>query len=238
MADPSSAVLRVEAVIKEFGERVVSRVLHGIDLAIDRGDFVALVGPSGCGKSTLLNLVGLLDRPTSGRVILDGRDTGPLDDSDLTELRGKTLGFIFQFHHLLPDFTAVENVMLPSWAEEGAPTRAMRQRAEELLAEVGVAERMRARVTELSGGQQQRVAIARARAHDPALVLADEPTGNLDTESSREAFALMRRFNRERRTAFLIVTHDRSIAAQCDRTIEMLDGRIVADELHPATEVS
>ena len=234
MADAPPPVLRVEAVVKEFGERVITRVLHGVDLTLDRGEFVALVGPSGCGKSTLLNLIGLLDRPTLGRVILDDRDTAPLDERGLTELRGKTLGFIFQFHHLLPDFTAVENVMLPSWAEAGAPTPEMRRRAEALLVDVGVGDRMGVRVTDLSGGQQQRVAIARALAHDPALVLADEPTGNLDTESSREAFALMRRFNRERGTTFLIVTHDRSIAAQCDRTVEMLDGRIVEDRRHEA----
>ncbi len=222
-------VLRVTGVTKEFGERVVTRVLHGIDLVLERGEFAALVGPSGCGKSTLLNLIGLLDRPTAGHVFVDGRDTTGLDDAELTRYRGRTLGFIFQFHHLLPDFTALENVMLPAWADAGFPEDESRKRAEELLRDVGVGAKMNARATDLSGGQQQRVAIARALAHGPTLVLADEPTGNLDTESSREAFALMRRFNRERRTTFLIVTHDRSIAAQCDRTIEMLDGKIVAD---------
>ncbi|CAN5332667.1 ABC transporter ATP-binding protein [soil metagenome] len=231
MADaPRAPVLRASGVTKEFGTRVVTRVLHGVDLTLAHGEFAALVGPSGCGKSTLLNLIGLLDRPTSGRVLLLDRDTTPLDDRALTALRGNTLGFIFQFHHLLPDFTALENVMLPSWADAGFPSAAMHARAEELLREVGVGERMTYRATDLSGGQQQRVAIARALAHDPALVLADEPTGNLDTESAKEAFALMRRFNRERETTFLIVTHDRGIAAQCDRTIEMVDGRIVSDE--------
>ena len=230
MADADDApVLRVEHVEKEFGDRVVTRVLFGIDLELQHGEFAALVGPSGCGKSTLLNVVGLLDRPTRGRVVLEGRDTTPLDDGALTEYRGKTLGFIFQFHHLLPDFTALENVMLPSWAEEGLPSAKARARAEALLSDVGLASRIHARATDLSGGQQQRVAIARALAHGPSLVLADEPTGNLDTESSNEAFALMRRFNRERKTTFLIVTHDRGIAARCDRVIEMVDGKIVAD---------
>jgi len=227
MADaPKPAVVRVENVVKEFGTRVVSRVLHGIDLQLESGEFAALVGPSGCGKSTLLNLIGLLDRPTSGRVWLQARDTTPLDDDDLTAFRGETLGFIFQFHHLLPEFTALENVMIPAWARAGTPSDAIRTRAEELLAAVGLGDRMKSRATDLSGGQQQRVAIARALAHHPALVLADEPTGNLDTESSNEAFALMRRFNRELGTTFLVVTHDRRIADQCDRTIEMLDGRI------------
>ena len=223
---PKPPVLRVENVVKEFGTRVVTRVLHGVDLTLEPGEFAALGGPSGCGKSTLLNLMGLLDRPTSGRVWLQGRDTTPLDDEDLTAFRGETLGFIFQFHHLLPEFTALENVMIPAWARAGFPSRAIRERAEELLAAVGLADRMKARATDLSGGQQQRVAIARALAHHPALVLADEPTGNLDTESSKEAFALMRRFNEELGTTFLIVTHDLRIAAECDRTLEMLDGRI------------
>ncbi|HEX7603347.1 MAG TPA: ABC transporter ATP-binding protein [Polyangiaceae bacterium] len=227
MADaPKPPVLRVESVVKEFGTRVVTRVLHGIDLSLEQGEFAALVGPSGCGKSTLLNLIGLLDRPTSGRVWLLGRDTTPLDDDDLTVFRGETLGFIFQFHHLLPEFSALENVMIPAWARAGFPSRAIRERAEELLAAVGLSDRMKTRATDLSGGQQQRVAIARALVTNPSLILADEPTGNLDTESSKEAFALMRRFNRELGTTFLIVTHDLRIAAECDRTIEMLDGRI------------
>jgi lipoprotein-releasing system ATP-binding protein len=236
MADGAKGpVVRVASVTKEFGERVVTRVLHGIDLVLEHGEFAALVGPSGCGKSTLLNLIGLLDRPTTGKLFVEERDTTDLDDVELTRYRGRTLGFIFQFHHLLPDFTALENVMLPAWADAGYPEQESRQRAEALLREVGVGPKMNARATDLSGGQQQRVAIARALAHGPALVLADEPTGNLDTESSQEAFALMRRFNRERGTTFLIVTHDRAIAAKCDRTIEMVDGRIVADRKTPPT---
>jgi lipoprotein-releasing system ATP-binding protein len=227
MAD--ATVLRVERVVKEFGERVITRVLHEVDLELARGEFTTLMGPSGSGKSTLLNLIGLLDRPTSGRIAIDGHDTTDLDDIAITGFRGRTLGFVFQFHHLLPAFTAVENVMLPAYAEQGFPSRQMRDRATELLRAVGLADKIGARITEMSGGQQQRVAVARALAHDPILVLADEPTGNLDTATSDEVFGLLRRFNRERGTSFLIVTHDPRIAARSDRVIEIVDGRIVRD---------
>ncbi len=229
MAD-APPVCRVEGVVKDYGDGVVTRVLHGIDLELRAGELVALIGPSGSGKSTLLNIIGLLDRPTAGRVVLGGRDATGLDDAGLTALRGRTLGFIFQFHHLLPAFTATENVMLPAYAEQGFPTAAMRQRARALLEAVGLGHKLDARVTELSGGQQQRVAVARALAHEPRLVLADEPTGNLDTEAAHEVFALMRRFNRERHTTFLVVTHDGRIAERCDRVLEILDGRIRAGE--------
>ena len=226
MADP---ILSVTAVVREYGERVRTRALDGVDLVLDRGEFVALIGPSGSGKSTLLNIIGLLDRPTSGRVVLAGTETSRLDDSALTALRARTLGFIFQFHHLLPAFTAVENVMLPAWADEGVPSREMRTRATALLEAVGLADRISYKANDLSGGQQQRVAIARALVREPALVLADEPTGNLDTHSSDEIFELMRRFNRERRTTFLVVTHDSRIADRCDRVVEIVDGRIRSD---------
>lgn len=219
-------VLRVEELVKEFGERVVTRVLHGVHVQLQRGELVALIGPSGSGKSTLLNIIGLLDRPTSGRVVLQGRDTSELDDEALTHMRGTSLGFVFQFHHLLPAFSALENVMVPAYAQRGYADAQMRARAREMLVAVGLEQKVLARVTELSGGQQQRVAIARALAHEPALVLADEPTGNLDTASADEVFELMRRFNRERSTTFLVVTHDPRIAARCGRVIEIVDGRV------------
>ncbi|KYF63557.1 ABC transporter ATP-binding protein [Sorangium cellulosum] len=226
MADP---LLVVEGVVKEYGQAVVSRALDGVDLRMEKGEFAALIGPSGSGKSTLLNIIGLLDRPTRGRVVVDGKDTTGLDEASLTRLRAQTLGFVFQFHHLLPMFTALENVMLPAWGDEGFPSSTMKARAAELLGAVGLADRMNFRATALSGGQQQRVAIARALSRRPPLVLADEPTGNLDTESSAEVFALMRRFNRELGTTFLVVTHDPRIAGQCDRVIEIVDGRIASD---------
>ena len=230
MADP---LLLVEGVVKEYGEAVVTRALAGVDLRLDKGEFAALIGPSGSGKSTLLNVIGLLDRPTRGRVGLDGTDTSGLGEASLTKLRARTLGFVFQFHHLLPMFTALENGMLPAWGDDGLPSSTMTERAIELLREVGLADRMSYRATALSGGQQQRVAIARALSRRPPLVLADEPTGNLDTESSADVFALMRRFNRELGTTFLVVTHDPRIADQCDRVIEVVDGRIARDHARP-----
>jgi lipoprotein-releasing system ATP-binding protein len=226
----SEPLLVVEEVSKDYGERVVTHALSGVSFTVEAGEFAALIGPSGSGKSTLLNLVGLLDRPTSGRVQLAGRDTGDLDERGLTALRGETLGFVFQAHLLLPAFSALENVMLPSWAQGGLPDAGMRARAAEMLDDVGLAGLHHRRVTELSGGQQQRVAIARALAHRPALVLADEPTGNLDTETSDAVFGVLRALNRELGTSFLIVTHDVRIAARCDRVIEIVDGRIRSDE--------
>jgi lipoprotein-releasing system ATP-binding protein len=222
-------ILSVQQVTREYGERVRTRALAGVDVVLDSGEFVALIGPSGSGKSTLLNIIGLLDRPTSGRVILAGTDTSHLDERALTALRARTLGFVFQFHHLLPAFTATENVMLPEWADRGIPTREMRTRAAAILDAVGLSDRAHFKITDLSGGQQQRVAIARALVRRPPLVLADEPTGNLDTESSNEIFELMRRFNRELGTTFLIVTHDPRIAGRCNRVIEIVDGRVKSD---------
>jgi lipoprotein-releasing system ATP-binding protein len=225
-------ILRVEGVVRDYGGNghPVTRALAGVDVALGRGELAALIGPSGSGKSTLLNVIGLLDRPTAGRVVLDGIDTTPLDDRALTRLRGRMLGFVFQFHHLLPAFTALENVMLPAWGDEGVPSADMRVRAVRMLEAVGLADRMTYRTNDLSGGQQQRVAIARALARQPALVLADEPTGNLDTVSSDDVFELMRRFNRELRTTFLVVTHDSRIADRCDRVIEIVDGAIRSDQ--------
>lgn len=227
MGDGPSLV--VENVVKEYGDVVKTRALDGVNAELGRGELVAMIGPSGSGKSTLLNIIGLLDRPSSGRVVLDGIDTGTLDDRGLTELRARRLGFVFQFHHLLPAFTAVENVMLPAWGDRGFPSRALRDRAEAMLRTVGLADRLTYRITHLSGGQQQRVAIARALVHEPQLVLADEPTGNLDTASADDVFALMRQLNRERGTTFLVVTHDSRIAERCDRVIELVDGRVRTD---------
>jgi lipoprotein-releasing system ATP-binding protein len=165
-------------------------------------------------------------------VILAGTNTAELNDAKLTQLRAKSLGYVFQFHHLLPAFTALENVMLPGWADEGFSSRTMREQAEELLKSVGLADRMRFRTTDLSGGQQQRVAIARALSCRPPLVLADEPTGNLDTGSANEIFELMRKFNREDGTTFLVVTHDERIAARCSRVVEIVDGHIRDDRMN------
>ena len=223
-------MLRLAGVRKSYniGTPVEAEILHGIDLTIEPGEFAALVGPSGSGKSTLLNIVGLLERPTSGQVLIAGRDTGTLDEAALTELRGRTLGFVFQFHHLLPAFTALENVMMPTIIDRGVADEAGTARARELLELVGLAEHAYKKPAHLSGGQQQRVAIARALTMNPPLVLADEPTGNLDTHTADEIFALLRDVNREHRTAFVIVTHDPRLAQRCDRQVALVDGTIVA----------
>jgi lipoprotein-releasing system ATP-binding protein len=219
-------ILRVEGVVKDYGTKVKTRALAGVSMALHAGELVALIGPSGSGKSTLLNIIGLLERPTEGRVVLDGVDTSGLDEASLTSLRARKLGFVFQFHHLLPAFTALENVMLPAWGDEGVPSAPMRARAEELLNAVGLSDRMHYKATDLSGGQQQRVAIARALSRKPPLLLADEPTGNLDTASADAVFALLRQLNREIATSGLIVTHDPRIAERCDRTITIIDGSV------------
>jgi len=228
MAEP---VIELAGITKDYGEKVISRVLHGIDLAVQPGELVALVGPSGSGKSTLLNIMGLLDRPTRGTVSLDGVDASGLDDAGLSSLRGRTLGFVFQFHHLLPAFTALENVLLPLYAATGARDRSMDERARELLAAVGLTGFERHKATELSGGQQQRVAIARALVRSPRLVLADEPTGNLDTQAADSIFAMLGRLNERQGTALVVVTHDPRLAARCHRVVELVDGRVVRDAI-------
>jgi lipoprotein-releasing system ATP-binding protein len=227
MAEP---VLRLAGVVKDYGDEAVrTRVLHGVDLTVEAGEFTALVGPSGSGKSTLLNLVGLLDRPTAGRITIAGQDIGALDDAGLTRYRGRTIGFVFQFHHLLPEFSALENVMIPMMADKGRPDPSMSECAAHLLGLVGLAAHVSKRPGQLSGGQQQRVAIARALAMNPRVVLADEPTGNLDTHSADEVFALLRDASRKAGVTFLVVTHDPRLADRCDRIVELVDGRIVSD---------
>ncbi|MFG1349348.1 ABC transporter ATP-binding protein [Xanthobacter autotrophicus] len=224
-------VLALEAIRKSYaiGTAVETEVLHGIDLTVRAGEFVALIGPSGSGKSTLLNIIGLLDSPTSGRLAVAGADTTQLDDAARTRLRGHAIGFVFQYHYLISAFTAAENVMMPMLVDQGRADRRMEQRADELLEWVGLSRWRNNRATNMSGGQQQRVAIARALAMEPALVLADEPTGNLDTASADSVFALLRRINAERGTTFLVVTHNMALAERCDRIVELVDGRINAE---------
>ena len=223
-------VLGLEAIRKSYGSKETStEVLHGIDLQLVRGEFAALIGPSGSGKSTLLNLIGLLDRPDGGELFIDGRRCAGLDDDELTRLRGEHIGFVFQHHHLIPAFTAEENVAMPLLVARGRPDARMFEHAAGLLEQVGLGAQRHSLAARLSGGQQQRVAIARALARSPALVLADEPTGNLDTHSADAVFALLREVNRRLGTTFLIVTHDPRLAARCDRIIEMVDGAIVTD---------
>jgi lipoprotein-releasing system ATP-binding protein len=223
-------ILRLSDIHRSYnvGTPVETEVLHGISLTLQHAEFVALKGPSGSGKSTLLNIIGLLERPTSGTLSIAGQQTGELDDAAITALRGATIGFVFQFHHLLPAFTALENVLMPSIIAHGTATAEAGATALELLARVGLKGSEYKRPGELSGGMQQRVAIARALSLKPRLILADEPTGNLDTVSADEVFELLREFNRDHGSACLIVTHDPRLAARCDRIIELVDGRLVA----------
>jgi lipoprotein-releasing system ATP-binding protein len=227
----AAQTLRLEDVRKSYntGTPLETEVLHGIDLVLARGEFAALIGPSGSGKSTLLNVIGLLDPPNAGRLFIEGREAGKLDDAAMTRLRGRAIGFVFQYHYLLPAFTALENVMMPALAARGRPDDEMRATAARLLEDVGLARWRDKKTGELSGGQQQRVAVARALAMKPALVLADEPTGNLDTQSADGVFELLRRVNEASGTTFLIVTHDPRLAQRCDRIVELVDGRIVGD---------
>ncbi|MCB9600326.1 MAG: ABC transporter ATP-binding protein [Sandaracinus sp.] len=226
----SGPILELEDLHKSFGEGEARvEVLHGIDLTVHPGELVALIGPSGSGKSTLLNLLGLLDRATSGSLRLQGREVGPLDDDEITRLRGDALGFVFQFHHLVPALSVVENVMMPAAVRVGGFDAAMKKRALNLLDAVGLQNQGERYPRQLSGGMQQRVAVARALMNDPPLVLADEPTGNLDTHSSDQVFDLLRERHRELGTAFVIVTHDPTLAARCERVIRLVDGRLVAD---------
>ena len=230
-ADAGADTLRLMGVRKAYGigTPTEAEVLHGIDLTLRHGEFTALIGPSGSGKTTLLNLVGLLDQPTAGRIVIAGQDVGALDEMEVTRLRGRAIGFIFQYHYLLPAFTALENVMMPMLAARGHIDAEMRQIAASLLDRVALMPWRDHKASDISGGQQQRVAIARALAMNPALVLADEPSGNLDTENADAVFDLMRNVNEISGTTFLIVTHDPRLAQRCDRIVELVDGRIVSD---------
>jgi lipoprotein-releasing system ATP-binding protein len=201
-------------------------VIKGIDLEIQRGELIAIVGASGAGKSTLLHIIGTLDRPTSGTVTFDGQDLFQLSDTQQAEFRNRRVGFVFQFHHLLPEFTALENACMPALVQR-RDQHTVESEALALLAEVGLSERVHHKPGELSGGEQQRVAMARALMQKPDVILADEPTGNLDTHTGDSLFALMRELNRSRRTTFIIVTHNDKLSAQCDRIVHMQDGMIV-----------
>lgn len=223
-----SPVVELLQVRKSFnvGEPTEVEVLHGIDLVLQAHEFAAVMGPSGSGKSTLLNIVGLLDRPTQGQLQIKGVETTQLNDQALTQLRGRSIGFVFQYHHLIGAFSALENVMLPLVGMQGYPTAAIKERALALLDSVGLSQWRNTPATRLSGGQQQRVAVARALIMQPALLLADEPTGNLDTQSADAVFALFRQVNQDHGTAVLFVTHNPQLASRCDRTIQVIDGMV------------
>lgn len=226
-----TALLSIRRLTKRFGRgEAAATVLHGIDLDLRHGEHAALLGPSGSGKSTLLSILGTLLRPSEGTHRMLGQELVGASDAELTRFRSTHIGFVFQFHHLLPDLSALENVMMPSAAAAGRETKTMRGRAADLLNAVGLSERRNFRPNALSGGQRQRVAVARALMNEPALVLADEPTGNLDRHSADRVMDLLRDINEEMGTCFLISTHDERIAAHCRRHLTLQDGRLLADE--------
>ena len=221
--------------LREVSKTVMSgseplTILHPLSIRISRGQFVAIVGPSGSGKSTLLGLVAGLDAPTSGAVLIDEVDITRLDEDDLARLRGEKIGFVFQFFHLIPSLTAYENVAVPM---EIAGTPDVRRRAETLMEEVGLTGRAHHYPSQLSGGEQQRVALARSLANDPPIVLADEPTGNLDTANGRHIMELLRKIHKERHTTIVLVTHDAELAAMADARLALRDGHVVENTLRP-----
>ncbi len=222
-------VLDIKGVNKIYGTTVKTQVLTDINIAFEKSSFSSIIGQSGSGKSTLLNIMGTLDTPTSGQVLLNGIDTAKASKNTLAELRNRSIGFVFQFHYLLPEFTALENVLMPYRIGGGKVNKEITDKAKEYMALVGLEKVMNNNATKMSGGQQQRTAIARAILNNPDIILADEPTGNLDSDSTENIYTLLRDINMRLGTTFVIITHDRHIAEKADRIIEIADGRINLD---------
>jgi lipoprotein-releasing system ATP-binding protein len=219
-------IIAVEELRKHFGEAVRTEVLRGISVSFERGAMTSVIGPSGSGKTTLLNILSLLEGPSSGRLVVDGRDFSSGDINAFSAYRNAHIGFIFQFHYLLPEFTALENILIPHWIGRGRPPQAMVDRALSLMKEIEIYHIRDKFPNSISGGEQQRVAIARALVNEPRIVFADEPTGNLDRETGFAALEAMARAVREHGTTLVMVTHDREIALRTDRILELVDGRI------------
>lgn len=222
-------IIELKNVDKVYTNGVSTQVLFGVNLEIKEGTFNSLVGASGSGKTTLMNIIGTLDNPTKGQVIINGKRTDTLNKNQLAELRNETIGFIFQFHYLLPEFTAIENVLMPYQIKNNKLDAEIKKRANNIMDLVGLSDVKNNMATKMSGGQQQRTAIARALLNNPKVVLADEPTGNLDSETTENVYSLLRDINKQYGTTFVIVTHDRKIAEKTDRIIEIKDGRIIMD---------
>lgn len=218
-------IIELKNLTKTYKNGMEFRALDNANLKIKKGEFVAIVGPSGSGKSTLMHLIGLLDTPSSGTLLIDRNNVTNMSDKERSEIRNRMLGFVFQYHHLLPDFTALENVMMPLLIA-GKKRKEAKETAEKLLKEVGLEDRMDHKPGELSGGQNQRVAIARALSCSPAIVLGDEPTGNLDTKTGDMIYELLRQLNKEYNQTFIVVTHNDDMALKADRIIRLVDGKI------------
>ncbi|MEA1907501.1 MAG: ABC transporter ATP-binding protein [Euryarchaeota archaeon] len=228
MMENMKKIIEIRNLTRIYGDGAEVRALDGVNMDIEQGEFLAIIGPSGSGKSTLLNQIGILDTPTSGTILLDGVDITKASEKKRSRLRNRKLGFIFQYHHLLPDFNAIENVMMPLLIN-GVKRSKARKMASRMLDEVGLEDRADHRPNQLSGGQNQRVAIARALANSPEIVIGDEPTGNLDSKSSDNIYELLRRLNQDHNQTFILVTHDAQMAAKTDRIVRLVDGRIVED---------
>lgn len=222
-------IITMEKISKIYGDKIKTQVLFDIDLSFQRGTFNSIIGESGSGKSTLLNIMGTLDKPTHGNVSMDGINTNNMTKNQLAVLRNETIGFIFQFHYLLPEFTALENVLFPYLIKNKKANKEIIDRAEELMDLVGISSVRSNLSTDMSGGQQQRTAIARALINNPKIVLADEPTGNLDSQSTENVYRILRDINKKTNTTFVIITHDRRIAEKADRIVEIKDGRVNMD---------
>lgn len=222
-------IVELKEITKIYGDKVKTQVLHGLNLSIEKGSFNSIIGQSGSGKSTLLNILGTLDRPSGGEIIINGVNTKAMSSNQLAKLRNETLGFIFQFHFLLPEFTALENVLMPYRIMGKKIDDKVMERANELIELVGLTKVKNNLATQMSGGQQQRTAIARSLMNNPSIILADEPTGNLDSDTTEQIYDLMRKINKKYNTTFIIITHDQHVAEKTDRIIEIKDGRIIMD---------
>ncbi len=222
-------IIELKHIEKEYGTTVKTQVLFDVNLVINKSEFVAIIGQSGSGKSTALNIASTLDNTTRGEVIVNGINITEFSNKELSKLRNKTLGFIFQFHHLLPELSVIDNVMMPAYIESKKFDQTNKAHALELLELVGMKKYYKNNAKELSGGQQQRVAIARALMNKPEIILADEPTGNLDSVTTNTIYDLFRKINRELKTTIVVITHDQRVAQKADRIIEVNDGRIISD---------